>query len=162
MTLDLVVHGLLEYQEQIYRVKKREIQKSGLDGILKGPGKLARCVVWWLQTSYPGALTPPLIPTFCTDKLYKRWGGRARVNPTWVKTPGVHQTSHISFSPSYISFIHLSIYIVARHHFHERVGESPRREKNFGTNGYKIRRFVSEIWSFEVGIAVRTNSTCKI
>ena len=90
--------------------QKREIQKSGLDGILKGPGKLARCVVWWLQTSYPGALTPPLIPTLCTDKLYKKWGGRARVNPTWVKTPGFHQTSHISFSPSYISFIHLSIY----------------------------------------------------
>ena len=32
---------------------------------------------------------------------------------------------------------------VARHHFHERVGESPRREKNFGTSGYKIRLFVS-------------------
>ena len=51
---------------------------------------------------------------------------------------------------------------VTRRHFHERVGESPRREKNFGTSGYKIRRFVSEIWPFEVGIAVRTNSTCKI
>ena len=51
---------------------------------------------------------------------------------------------------------------VARRHFHERVGESPRREKNFGTSGYKIRRFVSEIWPFEVGIAVRTNFTCKI
>ena len=51
---------------------------------------------------------------------------------------------------------------VARRHFHERVGESPRREKNFGTSGYKIRRFVSEIWPFEVGIAVRPNSTCKI
>ena len=51
---------------------------------------------------------------------------------------------------------------VARRHFHERVGESPRREKNFGTSGYKIRRLVSEIWPFEVGIAVRPNSTCKI
>ena len=51
---------------------------------------------------------------------------------------------------------------VARRHFHERVGESPRREKNFGTSGYKIRRFVPEIWPFEVGIAVRTNFTCKI
>ena len=29
-------------------------------------------------------------------------------------------------------------------------------------SGYKIRRFVSEIWPFEVGIAVRPNSTCKI
>ena len=45
--------------------------------------------------------------------------------------------------------------------FHERVDESPRRE-NFGTSGYKIRHFVSEIWPFEVGIAVRTNSACKI
>ena len=44
---------------------------------------------------------------------------------------------------------------VARRHFHER-------EKNFGTSGYKIRRFVSEIWPFEVGIAVQTNSTCEI
>ena len=43
---------------------------------------------------------------------------------------------------------------VARRHFHERVGESPRREKNFGTSGSKIRRFVSEIWPFEVGIGV--------
>ena len=34
---------------------------------------------------------------------------------------------------------------VARRHFHERVGESPRREKNFGTSGSKIPRFVSEI-----------------
>ena len=51
---------------------------------------------------------------------------------------------------------------VARRHFHERVDESPRREKNFGTSGYKIHCFVSKIWPFEVGIAVRTNSTCKI
>ena len=41
--------------------------------------------------------------------------------------------------------------------FHERVGESPRREKNFGTSGSKIRRFVSEIWPFEVGIGVRAD-----
>ena len=46
---------------------------------------------------------------------------------------------------------------VARRHFHERVGESPRREKNFGTSGSKIRRFVSEIWPFEVGIGVRAD-----
>ena len=44
---------------------------------------------------------------------------------------------------------------VARRHFHERVGESPRKKKNFGTSGSKIRRFVSEIWPFEVGIGVR-------
>ena len=37
-------------------------------------------------------------------------------------------------------------------HFHERVGESPRREKDFGTSGSKKSGFVSEIWSFEVGI----------
>ena len=35
---------------------------------------------------------------------------------------------------------------VARRHFHERVGESPRREKNFGTSGSKKSCFVSEIW----------------
>ena len=50
---------------------------------------------------------------------------------------------------------------VARRHFHERVGESPRREKNFGTSGYKIRRFVSEIWPFEVGICVRAHFTMQ-
>ena len=44
---------------------------------------------------------------------------------------------------------------MVRRHFHERVDESPRREKIFGTSGYKIRRFVSEIWPFEVGIAGR-------
>ena len=43
-------------------------------------------------------------------------------------------------------------------HFHERVGESPRSYENFGTSGSKIARFVSEIWPFEVGIAVRPNS----
>ena len=48
---------------------------------------------------------------------------------------------------------------VAPRHFHERVGESPRREKNFGTSGYKLCHFVSEIWPFEVGIAVRPNFT---
>ena len=42
---------------------------------------------------------------------------------------------------------------------HERVGESPRREKNFGTSGSKIRRFVSEIWPFEVGIGVTAHFT---
>ena len=46
---------------------------------------------------------------------------------------------------------------VARRHFHERVGESPRKKKIFGTSGSKIRRFVSEIWPFEVGIGVRAD-----
>ena len=46
---------------------------------------------------------------------------------------------------------------VARRDFHERVGKSPRREKNFGTSGSKISRFVSEIWPFEVGICVRAD-----
>ena len=45
---------------------------------------------------------------------------------------------------------------VALGHFHERVGESPRSDKNFGTIG---SRFVSWIWPFEVGIAVRLNFT---
>ena len=44
-------------------------------------------------------------------------------------------------------------------HFHERVGESPRREKNFGTSGSKLSRFVSEMWLFEVGIGVRADFT---
>ena len=46
---------------------------------------------------------------------------------------------------------------VARRHFHERVGESPRREKNFGTSGSQKSCFVSEIWPFEVGIGVRAD-----
>ena len=37
----------------------------------------------------------PWVPTLCTDKLYKMWGGKVRVNPTWVKTLGFHQTAHI-------------------------------------------------------------------
>ena len=57
----------------------------------------------------PGALTSPGSPHCwdwdwdwpwlewcnCTDKLYKMWGGKVRVNPTWVKTLGFHQTAHI-------------------------------------------------------------------
>ena len=46
-------------------------------------------------------------------------------------------------------------------HFHERGDESPRREKNFGTSGSKIPRFVSEIWPFEVGICVRPDFTMQ-
>ena len=46
---------------------------------------------------------------------------------------------------------------VALGHFHERVGESPRSDENFGTSGSKISRFVSEIWPFEVGICVRAD-----
>ena len=38
---------------------------------------------------------------------------------------------------------------VGRGHFHERGGESPRRYENFGTNAFKICRFVSEIRPFE-------------
>ena len=48
---------------------------------------------------------------------------------------------------------------VALGHFHERVGESPRLYENFGTSRSKESRFVSEIWPFEVGIAVRPNFT---
>ena len=47
-------------------------------------------------------------------------------------------------------------------HFHERVGESPQSYENFGTSGSKKSCFVSKIWPFEVGIAVRPNSTSKI
>ena len=38
---------------------------------------------------------------------------------------------------------------VARGHFHERVGESPGQDENFGANGSKISRFVPEIRPFE-------------
>ena len=38
---------------------------------------------------------------------------------------------------------------VARGHFHERVGESPRRYENFGTSGSSVAFFVSEIQPFE-------------
>ena len=48
---------------------------------------------------------------------------------------------------------------MALHHFHERVDESPRSYENFGTSGSKRASFVSEIWPFEVGIAVRPNSS---
>ena len=46
-------------------------------------------------------------------------------------------------------------------HFHERVGESPRSYENYGTSGSKKSRFVSEIWPFKVGIAVRPNFTYR-
>ena len=46
-------------------------------------------------------------------------------------------------------------------HFHERVGESPRSDENFGTSGSKIALFVSEIWPFEVGICVRAHFTMQ-
>ena len=38
---------------------------------------------------------------------------------------------------------------VARGHFHERVGESPGQDENFGANGSKISCFVPEIQPFE-------------
>ena len=38
---------------------------------------------------------------------------------------------------------------VARGHFHERVGESPRRYENFGTSRSSVAFFVSEIQPFE-------------
>ena len=38
---------------------------------------------------------------------------------------------------------------VARGHFHERVGESPRQYENFGTSGSSVAFFVSEIQPFE-------------
>ena len=44
-------------------------------------------------------------------------------------------------------------------HFHEQVGESPQSDENFGTSGSKLPRFVSEIWSFEVGIGVGADFT---
>ena len=46
-------------------------------------------------------------------------------------------------------------------HFHERVGESPRSDENFGTSGSKIALFASEIWPFEVGICDRAHFTMQ-
>ena len=52
---------------------------------------------------------------------------------------------------------------MAQRHFHERVGESPRREKNFGTSGYKIRRFVSEICvRLKLEFVLEQISLCRI
>ena len=38
---------------------------------------------------------------------------------------------------------------VGRGHFHERVGESPGQDENFGANAFTKSRFVPEIRSFE-------------
>ena len=77
--------------------------------------------------------------------LGKRARGQILTNDTQRHSPGTPRKSGES---------------VTLGHF--RVGESPRREKFFGTSGYKIRRFVSEIWLFEVGICVRADSQCRI
>ena len=46
---------------------------------------------------------------------------------------------------------------VARGHFHERVGESLRRYKNFGTSGSPVAFFVSEIRPFENFLGSKSN-----
>ena len=46
---------------------------------------------------------------------------------------------------------------VARGHFHERVGESPRRYENFGTSGSSVAFFVSEIQPFENCLGSKSN-----
>ena len=38
---------------------------------------------------------------------------------------------------------------LGRGHFHERVGESPGQDENFGANAFTKSRFVPEIWPFE-------------
>ena len=48
---------------------------------------------------------------------------------------------------------------MAQGHFHEKIGESPRSDKIFGTSGSRIPHFVSELWPFEVGIGVRPDFT---
>ena len=83
--------------------------------------------------------------------LHGKWSrGHILTNDTQRHTPGTPRKSGLSARKSPKEGER-----VARRHFHERVGESPRREKNFGTSGSKIPRFVSEIWLFEVGICVR-------
>ena len=47
-------------------------------------------------------------------------------------------------------------------HSHERVGESLRSDRNFGTSGSKKSCFVSKIWLFEVRISVRPDFTVKL
>ena len=44
---------------------------------------------------------------------------------------------------------------VGRGHFHERVGESPGQDENFGANGSKISRFVPEIRPFDKKVPVQ-------
>ena len=46
---------------------------------------------------------------------------------------------------------------VGRGHFHERVGESPRRYENFGTSGSPVAFFVSEIRPFENFLGSKSN-----
>ena len=46
---------------------------------------------------------------------------------------------------------------VGRGHFHERVGESPRRYENFGTSGSLVAFFVSEIRPFENFLGSKSN-----
>ena len=46
---------------------------------------------------------------------------------------------------------------VGRGHFHERVGESPRRYENFGTSGSLVAFFVSEIRPFENCLGSKSN-----
>ena len=61
-------------------------------GIMKGPGKPGLCCLI-IARELPRGTHLPWVPTLCTDKLYKMWGGKVRVNPTWVKTLGFHQTA---------------------------------------------------------------------
>ena len=46
---------------------------------------------------------------------------------------------------------------VARGHFHERVGESPRRYETFGISGSPVAFFVSEIRPFEDCLGSKSN-----
>ena len=47
--------------------------------------------------------------------------------------------------------------IVARGHFHDRVGESPARCGHFGTSGSSLARLLSEISQFENCESVDSN-----
>jgi len=71
-----------------------ELKKDFWVGILKGPRKLVLCCLI-IARELPRGTHLPWIPTLCTDELYKMGGEKVRVNPTWVKTPGFHQTAHI-------------------------------------------------------------------
>ena len=46
-------------------------------------------------------------------------------------------------------------------HFHERVGESPRREKNFGTSGSKKKISFPRYGRLKLEIGVRADFTTQ-
>ena len=91
-------------------------------------------------------------------------GGQVIFFSTWKVVPGAYSDQRETPGDTWNTPKKVFFFLcpkegerVARRHFHERVGESPRSYDNFGTSGSKIRRFISEIWPFEVGVGVRAD-----